>query len=62
MGNKVAFFSTKGVTVPVGVSAFPGELYHVNCFPKTFARRSVLYAKLSIRSDKLRFVPSAAKE
>ncbi len=90
--NKLDVFDIKGETVPVGVTAFPDELYQAprswsekaypklvyykkhdigghfeygsdrSCFPKTFAGRSVMCAKLSIRSEILRFVPSAPKE
>jgi pimeloyl-ACP methyl ester carboxylesterase len=39
--NKLAFFSPKGVAVPVAVSAFPDELYQV---PRSWAERA--YPKL----------------
>jgi pimeloyl-ACP methyl ester carboxylesterase len=45
--NKLAFFSPKGVTIPVAVSAFPDELYQC---PKSWAERAypnlVYYNKL----------------
>jgi pimeloyl-ACP methyl ester carboxylesterase len=39
--NKVGFFGTKGVSIPVAVSVFPDELYQA---PKSFAERA--YPKL----------------
>ena len=39
--NKFNYFSAKGVTIPVGVSVFPDELYQV---PKSWAERA--YPKL----------------
>ncbi|MBQ0891760.1 epoxide hydrolase N-terminal domain-containing protein [Micromonospora sp. U56] len=35
--NKLPFFATKGVTVPVGVSIFPDEIYRV---PRSWAERA----------------------
>ena len=35
--NKLPFFTTKGVEVPVAVSVFPDELYHT---PRTWAERA----------------------
>ena len=35
--NKLPFFDVKGVTVPVAVSVFPGELYQA---PRSWAERA----------------------
>ena len=39
--NKSGFFNTRGVSIPVGVSVFPGELYQI---PRSWAERA--YPKL----------------
>ena len=39
--NKLSFFGPKGVSIPVAVSVFPGELYQV---PRSWAERA--YPKL----------------
>ena len=35
--NKLGFFDVKGVTIPVGVTVFPGELYQA---PRSWAERA----------------------
>jgi pimeloyl-ACP methyl ester carboxylesterase len=35
--NKLTFFAVKNVTIPVGVAAFPDELYHA---PRSWAERA----------------------